>query len=171
MSHELRTPLIVVLGYSQLLLEVSTEPDTTEMATGIRKGGIRLLNTLNSILDLTRIESVRFELDLKTLNLLDEIKSVYDSFREAAAEKKLNFSMQIMNDQLFTKTDQRIFGNILKNLVNNAVKFTNKGGIIIICGIDENNMIYVTVKDTGIGIIKEHHEIIFEEFHQVSEGN
>jgi PAS domain S-box-containing protein len=170
MSHELRTPLIVVLGYSQLLLEVSNDPDTSEMATGIRKGGIRLLNTLNSILDLTRIESVRFELDLKIVNLVEEIKIVFESFQEAVAEKKLDYSMQVLNDKLLANTDQRIFSHILKNIINNAVKFTNEGNIVVICGLGKDKMIYVTVKDTGIGIEKDHHELIFKEFHQVSEG-
>jgi PAS domain S-box-containing protein len=170
MSHELRTPLIVVLGYSQLLEEVSTEPDMIKMAEGIRKGGVRLLNTLNSILDLTRIGSDRFELDIKVVDLLEEIKNIYDTFQEAASEKKIDYSIQILNNRLFTNTDQRIFGTILKNLIDNAIKFTTKGSVTIICGTETDQTVYVTVQDTGIGIAEEHQEAIFEEFHQVSEG-
>ena len=170
MSHELRTPLIVVLGYSQLLVEVSTDADIVKMADGIRKGGIRLLNTLNSILELTRIGSDRFELDLKIVDLIEEIKTIFEKFREAASEKNIDYSMQILNDHLLVTTDQRIFGTILNNLIDNAVKFTNEGSVTVICGIETDNMVYVTVKDSGIGIAETDKEVIFEEFHQVSEG-
>jgi PAS domain S-box-containing protein len=170
MSHELRTPLIVILGYSQLFSEISNNSDILKMADGIRKGGIRLLNTLNSILDLTRIGSDRFELDLKIVDLLDEIKNIYESFRETASTKKIDYSIQILQDHLYTNIDLRIFDTILKNLLDNAYKFTNIGSITIICGIEDDNMVFITVKDTGIGIAEIHHESIFEEFHQVSEG-
>jgi len=170
MSHELRTPLIVILGYSQLFLEVSNDPDTLKMADGIRKGGIRLLNTLNSILDLTRIGSDRFELDLKIVDLPEEIKNIYESFQETASAKKIEYSIQILKDHLYTNIDLRIFDTILKNLLDNAYKFTNMGSITVICGIEDDNMVYITVKDTGIGIAEIHQESIFEEFHQVSEG-
>jgi len=170
MSHELRTPLIVVLGYSQLLLEVSTDTDILKMADGIRKGGIRLLNTLNSILELTRIGSDRFELDLKIVDLIQETKNIYESFQAAASEKKISYTIQILNDHLFANTDQRIFGTILNNLIDNAFKFTNEGSVTVICGIETDRTVYVTVKDTGIGIAEDHQDAIFKEFHQISEG-
>jgi PAS domain S-box-containing protein len=170
MSHELRTPLIVILGYSQLIMEESNETTMSNMAAGIRKGGIRLLNAINSILDLSMIKSDNSELELNNVNIVDDIKNAFDTFQQAAQEKKIEYCLQILNDQLFTKMDQRVFRTIIENLIDNAIKFTNQGSITIISGVDSDNTIYVTVKDTGIGIAKEHHELIFEEFRQVSEG-
>jgi PAS domain S-box-containing protein len=170
MSHELRTPLIVILGYSQLIMEESLEPNTCDMATDIKKGGIRLLNAINSILDLSMIKSDNSDLELNNVNIADEIKNIFDAFQEAAQKKKIEYSLQKLNDRLFTKMDQRVFRTIIGNLIDNAIKFTNQGSITVISGIDSDNTIYITVKDTGIGMAAEHHEMIFEEFRQVSEG-
>ncbi len=170
MSHELRTPLIGILGYSEMLTAELKQLDLLEMAMGIRRSGNRLLNTLNLILDLTRIESDKFELNVKTTNLKNEIEFVYHIFYGAALEKKINFSMQFIDRRLYAKVDDRIFKIILENIINNAIKFTNKGSITIIAGIEKNETVYIEIKDTGIGIAKEHQDIIFEEFRQVSEG-
>lgn len=170
MSHELRTPLIGILGYSEMLKNELQQEDKKEMATGILRSGNRLLNTLNLILDLTKFESDRFELNMKRVNLVDEIKIAYEIFKGAAMDKKLNFYLRIEADTLIAKMDERMFKIILENLINNAIKFTNEGSITIIAGTEDNNTIFIRIEDTGIGIAKEHHDIIFEEFRQVSEG-
>lgn len=170
MSHELRTPLIGILGYAEMLCNELREQEKCEMAKGIIRSGNRLLYTLNLILDLTRFESDRFELNFKNVFLADEINAAYQTFLGAALEKKLDFSIKILQDGLYAYIDDRIFRVVLDNLIHNAIKFTNTGSITIIAGKEENNKVFVSVKDAGIGIAKEHHEIIFEEFRQVSEG-
>jgi PAS domain S-box-containing protein len=170
MSHELRTPLIGILGYSEMLKNDLQQEDKKEMAMGILRSGNRLLNTLNLILDLTKFESDRFELNLKKINLVDEIKIAYETFKGAAMDKKLDFLLRLENETLLAKMDERMFKIILENLINNAIKFTSKGSITIIAGIENNKIIFIRIEDTGIGIAKEHHDVIFEEFRQVSEG-
>jgi PAS domain S-box-containing protein len=170
MSHELRTPLIGILGYSEMLTAELKQLDLLEMAMGIRRSGNRLLNTLNLILDLTRIESDKFELNLKTTNLANEIEFVYHIFYGAALEKKISFTMQFIDRELYAKIDEHMFKIVLENIINNAIKFTNTGSITIIAGIEKGETVYIEIKDTGIGIAKEHQDIIFEEFRQVSQG-
>ena len=107
---------------------------------------------------------------MSRINLVDEIKLVYHTFRGAALDKKIDFRLNIKDDNLYAVVDDRMFRIIMENLVNNAIKFTDEGSITISAGIEKGNTIFVEVKDTGIGIAKEHHKIIFEEFRQVSEG-
>lgn len=170
MSHELRTPLIGILGYSDLLTDILEEEDKIEMAKGIKRSGKRLLNTLNMILNFTKIEADKYEIIFKPLKIKDELESVYKMFYGAAVEKNLDFSLQIKDPELTINIDSAFFAVIMENLINNAIKFTSKGYIKIIAGKIKGDMIEIKVKDTGIGIEKDHHEAIFEEFRQVSEG-
>ena len=170
MSHELRTPLIGILGYSEMLVENLFEAESIEMANGIKRSGNRLLNTLNLLLDLTRIESDKFEMVITENDIKEELEFVYKMFRGAALEKKLDFSLQMTDDDLTAKVDPSLVTVILENLVNNAVKFTKTGGITLIAGKENSGNIFIKVQDTGIGINKIHFEKIFEEFKQVSEG-
>jgi PAS domain S-box-containing protein len=170
MSHELRTPLIGILGYSEMLERELIHPDKLEMAHGIIRSGNRLLNTLNLILDLTRIESDRFEINLKIVNLIDEIYYTFNTFKGAAHEKGINFTKEIRNDKLYAKVDERMFRIIMENLINNAIKFTSRGSVKLIADIEDEKTICISVNDTGIGIPEDYLDVIFEEFRQVSEG-
>jgi PAS domain S-box-containing protein len=170
MSHELRTPLIGILGYSDILLDDLHVPESIEMVKGIRRGGRRLLNTLNLILDFTRIESDRLEVMLKQMDIVEPLTYAFSEFEGAAREKNLEYSLNILQDNLITNLDEHLFIIVMENLINNAVKFTRKGGIYLTTGINEENKIFVTVRDTGIGIDEKHIDIIFQEFRQVSEG-
>lgn len=170
MSHELRTPLIGILGYSDLLLENLTQAEHVDMAKGILRSGKRLLNTLNLILDLTRIESDKFELSISDKDIYEELEFVYNVFKGTASEKKLEFTLKKLDDNLIAKVDPSLVTVIIENLVNNAIKFTKTGGISIVAGKDDDKNIYVKVIDTGIGIDEKHFSKIFEEFRQVSEG-
>jgi PAS domain S-box-containing protein len=170
MSHELRTPLIGILGYSEMLANELIKPEKLEMAHGIIRSGNRLLNTLNLILDLTRIESDRFEINLKIVNLIDEIYYTFNTFKGAAHEKRIDFTKEIRNDKLYAKVDERMFRIIMENLINNAIKFTTRGSVKIIADIEDEKTICISVNDTGIGIPEDYLDLIFEEFRQVSEG-
>ncbi len=170
MSHELRTPLIGILGYSDILAENLNDKDYSEMAKGIKRSGNRLLNTLNLLLDLTRIKSDKHEMDILEKDILEELKFVYEMFRGAALEKKLDFSVKRTSEDLTAKVDSSMLIVILENLVNNAIKFTSRGSVSIITGKENNKEIFIKVKETGIGIEEKNFDKIFEEFKQVSEG-
>ncbi len=170
MSHELRTPLIGILGYSDMLAEKLSGTENVEMAKGIVRSGKRLLNTLNLVLDLTKIESDKMDAELSNINIIDEISFVFNMFKGIAIEKKLDYSLQILNDELTAKVDPNMLRVILENLINNAVKFTNAGKISVTAGKASNEQVFITVEDTGIGIDEKNFSKIFEEFRQVSEG-
>ncbi|MBA4318871.1 MAG: hypothetical protein C0412_10760, partial [Flavobacterium sp.] len=170
MSHELRTPLIGILGYSDLLADVLSEEENIEMAKGIKRSGKRLLNTLNMILNFTKIESEKNEITLRELNIADEIETIYKMFKGAAIEKNLQISMEILDHDLTISIDPLFLAIILENLVNNAIKFTLNGFIKIIAGKVENDCVFIKVQDSGIGIEEKHYNVIFEEFRQISEG-
>jgi PAS domain S-box-containing protein len=170
MSHELRTPLIGILGYSDLLADTITDEENIEMAHGIKRSGKRLLNTLNMILNFTKIESEKYEIALKPVNIAEELEIIYKMFYGAAIEKNLQYLLTIENRNLFVNVDHSFLAVIIENLVNNALKFTENGGIQIIAGIEKDDKVFIKVQDTGIGIEEQYFDAIFQEFKQVSEG-
>ncbi len=168
MSHELRTPLIGILGYSDLLSEILKDEELVEMSKGIKRSGKRLLNTLNMILNFTKIESEKYQIVLKRLDVKDELETIEKMFRGAAIDKHIEMVLQCP-DGMYINSDPSFFAVILENLVNNAIKFTERGSVSIEAGKEGNN-VFIRIKDTGIGIDKDNLGIIFEEFRQVSEG-
>jgi signal transduction histidine kinase len=173
MSHELRTPLVGILGYSGLLSQELSTPDFKEMAEGINRTGNRLLNTLSMVLDLARIESDEFEINITEVNLHDELRDIYNSFKGAVLVKKINFKL-IFSDKIdFINTDEGMLKVIIENLVNNAIKFTKEGEISIQTEElvkDDQEYVKISINDSGIGIKESEIPEIFEEFKQLSEG-
>ncbi|HVW94782.1 MAG TPA: two-component regulator propeller domain-containing protein [Mucilaginibacter sp.] len=172
MSHEIRTPMNGVLGMTSLLFETSLTEEQREYADIIRISGENLLNVINDILDFSKIESGQMELDHHAFDLRYCIEDVLDLFSEAAAKKQLNLLYQIA-PQVPEKLvgDQLRVRQILLNLVNNSIKFTSKGEILIevaLIGTPENEVnISFRVSDTGIGIAEEKIERLFKAFSQV----
>ncbi|MBP9581298.1 MAG: response regulator [Ignavibacteriaceae bacterium] len=169
MSHELRTPMIGILGYSDLLIAEIENDNHKKMAKAIHDSGQRLIDTLNLILDLSRLEANKHNIDYKVVNLNELVKSVKFHFQAAAGRKKLFLKVSFPNYDVIARTDPRMLRDVMNNLINNALKFTNDGGVFITLEVFHRNFI-ITVKDTGIGIPEESLELIFEEFRQVSEG-
>ncbi len=169
MSHELRTPMIGILGYSDLLIAEIENDNHKKMAKAIHDSGQRLIDTLNLILDLSRLEANKHNIDFKIVNLNELVKSVKFHFEAAAGRKKLFLKVSFPNYDVIARTDPRMLRDVMNNLINNALKFTNDGGVFITLEVFHRNFI-ITVKDTGIGIPEESLELIFEEFRQVSEG-
>lgn len=171
MSHELRTPLIGVLGYAEILMEEFKNTTYEEMASIIFQSGNRLLETLNSILTISKIESENFAIKFSYFDLINVIKEVVAVFHSLAIKKNIQISIQCSQEDMIIYSDSKIIREILNNLVNNAVKYTEKGSVIIQATINfDLNKLFLSVTDTGIGIPEEKIEIIFEEFRQVSEG-
>ncbi len=173
MSHELRTPLVGILGFAELLRDNITDTEMSQMAQRIYASGKRLLETLNSILDLSRIEANKLELKPDYINICRVVRENIMQYEALAKSKNLYLKPQIAEEEIISFLDDRILHQILNNLINNAIKFTKTGGVTVSVEreLKENNdYVAIKVKDTGIGIPEESLPKIFEEFRQVSEG-
>lgn len=175
MSHELRTPMVAILGFSELLSANAKEQDVRDMSTMINNGGKRLMDTLNMILDLSRLESDKMEIRKSKIDLRNVIDEEIDLYTPTAEMKNLYLKKEIKDGEYFLKTDEKLIRGILDNLINNAIKFTSKGGITlslktIVSETGEKESYEISVSDTGIGIPEKSRKIIFDEFRQASEG-
>ncbi len=173
MSHELRTPLIGILGYSDILKDELAGSNLAEMAEIIQISGTRLLDTLNMVLNLSRIEADRLPMEYNIFNAIDTVKEILALFKALAEKKGLYLKLNNTIPKIEVNLDQRMFREVINNLVNNALKYTNKGGVTITVYIDHRGneqWLNLKVIDTGIGIPRESQKYIFDEFRQVSEG-
>ncbi|MHC5937608.1 response regulator [Nostoc sp.] len=176
MSHELRTPLNSLLILARLLADNSLSNLTdkqVEYSRTIYSAGTDLLELINDILDLAKIESGTMSLDIEQILFADLQTSLEQTFREVAQNKKLNFTIEL--DQklpLTISNDSKRLQQVLKNLLANAFKFTEEGGVNLQISMAteaaevDNSMIAFAVSDTGIGIPAEKQKIIFEAFQQ-----
>lgn len=172
-SHELRTPLNSILGFSELLCD-KTFGDLNEKQlkyTGyIHKSGQHLLALINDILDLSKIEAGRMEVRPEKFSVHDVIKEIHSIITPLAVKKKINMELNIDNSVSTITADERMFRQIIYNLVSNAVKFTNEGGYVNIKAVSNDYSLQVSVIDTGIGIKKEDMNSLFKEFKQIRTG-
>ncbi|MEQ1886070.1 MAG: response regulator [Bryobacteraceae bacterium] len=170
MSHELRTPLNTILGFSELLAEGSAGAlnDKQKRFLGhIQRDATHLLELINDILDLSKIEAGRMELHLEKFPMAVAAAEVLTSVRPLAATKNLTLDSDI-DTQLVLHADRVRFKEILYNLFSNAIKFTPAGGRVWIETSVSDGNAYVVVGDTGIGIASEDQTAIFESFRQAS---
>jgi CheY-like chemotaxis protein/signal transduction histidine kinase/HAMP domain-containing protein len=186
MSHELRTPLNSLLLLSQTLFENKNgnlSSEQVESAGIIQSSGNDLLNLINEILDLSKIEAGRMSLQLGTVQTSDIAESVRASFGHMADKKGLRLEVSIRNDAPTGLTsDRKRIEQIVRNLISNAIKFTDSGGVTVTfarpaldanlseSGLSAGESLSIEVKDTGIGIAPENQKIIFEAFQQVDGG-
>ncbi len=173
MSHELRTPLIGILGYSEILAEEVENEECVRMIQTIRGSGERLKNTLNMILDLSKVEGKHIQLINEEIDLEVLVGNCVELFEGAAKHKGLYLNFTAPPEKLFASLDKRLLVDVMNNLIKNAIVYTEKGGITVTMDVVSDNAgrwTNIAVHDTGIGIDKKNHELIFEEFRQVSEG-
>ncbi|MFA7419047.1 MAG: ATP-binding protein [Melioribacteraceae bacterium] len=173
MSHEFRTPLISILGFSELLEYDLTDKEQIEMVHAIQSGGKRLLNSLESILLLSHLESSNLNFAMKKVNIIPLIHSSVKLFTSEARKKFLDLNFESSLVEIMVSTEEKYFSQTINHLVDNAIKYTAAGEIRITLDYTiENNMDYVliSIHDTGIGIDEEDQAIIFEAFRQASEG-
>ncbi|MFN6482198.1 MULTISPECIES: response regulator [unclassified Nostoc] len=170
MSHELRTPLNSLLILARLLADNSLNNLTekqVEYSRTIYSAGTDLLELINDILDLAKIESGTMSLDIEQIAFTDLETSLEQTFRQVAHNKELSFTIEL--DEKLPPTiynDSKRLQQVLKNLLANAFKFTEKGGVKLQIAQADNLMIAFAVSDTGIGIPAEKQKIIFEAFQQ-----
>lgn len=169
MSHEFRTPMSAILGFSDILREELNNTDHISMIKDIHSSAKRLLNTLNSILELSHLESADFKANPVNINVSAVVASMSDTFHKLSNYKNLSFTLDVDDGECFCFLDEEILRQIISNIFDNSVKYTHKGGIgLKVCSADNHCNIIIT--DTGIGITKENQKVIFNEFRQVSEG-
>ena len=170
MSHEIRTPLTGIIGFTSHLAGRVGDHERTYVEL-IERSGHRLMDTLESILTLARLESGRVSMELKAHNLAEETEEIVQLFAPRAAEKGLDLSVDIAEDarSAFANLDIGAFGSILQNLIGNAIKFTAEGGVRVYVFLRDDD-IGISVTDTGIGISEEFIDHLFDPFKQESSG-
>jgi GAF domain-containing protein len=170
MSHELRTPLNAIIGFSEVLLQGifgDVNEKQREYLTDVLGSGQHLLSLINDILDLSKIEAGRMDLDLSTFALRDALESGVTIVRERAARHGIQLSTVVAKDVGAIEADERKVKQILYNLLSNAVKFTPDGGRVEVSVRADNGDVRIEVRDTGIGVGASDQERIFDEFRQV----
>jgi signal transduction histidine kinase len=170
MSHELRTPLNAIIGFSDVLLQGMFGEMTdkqTEYLRDILASGQHLLSLINDILDLSKIEAGRMDLELTDFHLPTAIDDALLLMRERAGRRGLSLERHMDEGLGEIRADQRKVKQVLLNLLSNAVKFTPEGGRIDVRVALGDGAVEISVTDTGIGIAPGDHEAVFEEFKQV----
>jgi signal transduction histidine kinase len=169
MSHELRTPLAAILGYAELMQEGFYEPQgpkSLDALTRIRANGKHLLGLINSVLDIAKIESGQFSLNLSEYALDSVVETVRSATEALAQTKKLVLNTDVAASLPIGLGDEQRLTQVLLNLVGNAIKFTDRGEVRVTAKA-VNGHFTVSVKDTGPGIPEAEQKRIFEQFHQV----
>ncbi|MCH7826475.1 MAG: response regulator [Bacteroidetes bacterium] len=173
MSHELRTPLVGILGFAEIIEEEIEDPELKKLTGFILEDQQRLLNTVDSILDLSVIEANKKEVNYEPVNLVEKANNTFIRYKKAADKKNLDLSVSIKKQPDPIKADRKLLAQVLNNLVDNAIKFTKQGEVKIVIDEKEINDIkygVVRIIDSGIGIPQDCINFIFEEFRQLSEG-
>ena len=172
MSHEIRTPMNGILGFAELLKEPNlTVEEQQDFIQTIQISGASMLNTINSIVDMSKIDSGLMKVDIKETNINEKIEFTYKFFKPEAEIKGLQFLFKngLPSKEAIIKTDNEKVYGILTNLVKNAIKFTYEGSIEFGYEKKEKYLEFF-VKDTGVGIPQNQQQIIFERFRQGSES-
>ncbi|HEX5000458.1 MAG TPA: PAS domain S-box protein, partial [Terriglobia bacterium] len=168
MSHELRTPMNAVIGFVDLLAEESAGPLTPKQKRflgHIHRAGDHLLRLVENILDYSRIEAGRFQLDCHEFEARPIVQEVVAGITQIDREKAVRVVVDVPSD-FRVYADRQRFRQILYNLTSNAMKFTPKGGRVVISAWRDENLAYLSVQDTGVGIAPDQLGPVFQEFHQ-----
>ena len=166
-SHDIRTPLNAILGYSELLQDgIESKPEKEEALKSIRASGTTLLQLVNDVLDLAKMDSEKMTFHPEPVRLTDLTDEVFASFRMAANAKGIELRNKTAGLPLVLLDEHR-FRQILFNLVGNAVKFTKKGSVTVAASYDDEKNLEVSVSDTGCGIAADMLERILDPFVQV----
>jgi PAS domain S-box-containing protein len=172
-THEIHTPLNIILGYADLMAERLTELDDArakDYADPVRRAGRRLLDTVGSILEISKIESGAYPLDAKPIMLAEFVERLLGEFKILAERKGLVLRAEIDEPQASVSFDEGCLANALTNLLQNAIKFTERGEVAVWLGRDARAALCLEVRDTGVGIEADYLPHIFEVFSQENPG-
>ncbi len=171
MSHELRTPLNAIIGFSDVLLQKmfgELNEQQADYLEDIRSSGSHLLTLINDILDLSKIEAGRMELEVAPFSLVAALNNAVTLVRERAQSHGIKLALEVAPELDTVVADERKLKQVVVNLLANAVKFTPDGGTVSLRAARENGEVRLSVHDTGIGIAAADQQRIFEEFQQAS---
>ncbi len=172
MSHELRTPLNSIIGFAGILQQELPGPlneEQKKQLAMLRNSARHLLDLINDVLDLSKIEADQLTLSCTEFDLRETVQRVYTSMKITAESKGLNLAMDISPEVGVIRSDQRRVEQILLNLIGNAVKFTDKGDIAVTCRVNDGSVQFA-VADSGIGIREEDLGSLFKPFRQLESG-
>jgi two-component system, NtrC family, sensor kinase len=170
MSHELRTPLNAIIGFSEVLAEKmfgELNEKQEEYSKDIHASGQHLLSLINDILDLSKIEAGRMELELSDFHLPTALDSALTLVRERAGRRSIALHLSVDERLGPIQADERKVRQVVLNLLSNAIKFTPEGGRIEVAAVAKDGLVEIAVSDTGVGIAPGDQEAVFEEFRQV----
>ena len=170
MSHELRTPLNAIIGFSEVLLERmfgEVNAKQTEYLQDILSSGQHLLSLINDILDLSKVEAGRMELEPSEFHLPTALEDALTLVRERASRREIDVKLIVDEGIGALRADERKVKQVMLNLLSNAIKFTPEGGRVDVRARSADGFAQVSVTDTGIGIAPEDQDAVFDEFRQV----
>lgn len=169
-SHELRTPIFSIQGFIETLLDGAIDDPTVnrDFLEKARRHTIRLNNLLNDLIEISRIESGEMKMSFRYFNIEDFLKQVVDEMKSEAEKKGIDFRyLENKSRDVEALGDKERLKQVMINLVDNALKYTDNGGKVDVYFEDGENLVTVFVKDTGCGIAQEHMPRIFERFYRV----
>ncbi len=174
MSHEIRTPLNIILNFAEILKEdmnFEMDQEKKDIYEIMRNSGMRLIHTVDAVLGIAQLQSGTYNPKFKSIDLYSDIlEKLYKEYRIKAQSKNLLLILKKETDYSKIYTDEFCVTQIFSNLIDNAIKYTDKGSVEILLGNDENSSLCVTVSDTGIGISKEFLPFVFDSFRREEKG-
>ncbi|CAN5496056.1 hypothetical protein BH09PLA1_BH09PLA1_10430 [soil metagenome] len=170
-SHDIRTPANAISLLAELMQRAASSPamngEIPEIAGDLKRSAHTLVDLVSDVLDITRFDSGKVDLQESVVSLTELISEECRPLQQAAREKGLSFECQLPSGRLNVRTDRVKLSRILTNLISNAIKFTDKGGITISIAKNEDGSVSISVRDTGCGIPREHHDRVFDEYFQL----
>ena len=165
-SHEMRTPLTPIIGYSRILLKEINDVSSKEKLEIIHTSGVKLLNFTNELLDFSKIESGKVDLNYETFNIRKLFQDIYHEHIDLAKMKHIDFKIDYLHANVSIYSDKIKIYEIAKNIIHNAIKYTEKG--FVLCDVFvEKNTLFFNIYDSGIGMSEENIKNIFESFVQI----
>lgn len=174
-SHELKTPINVIYGAHQLLdIQLNNDVHNIEKCKTynamIKQNSFRLIRLINNILDMTKIDDTVYEIRRENLDIVESVENIVSSVSEFIQEKEISIIFDTDVEENIIAFDPDKLERIILNLISNAIKFTDCGGTIFVTIYTKPRYVYISVKDTGIGIDEAHQKIIFDRFAQIDDS-
>ncbi|MBO7515033.1 MAG: hypothetical protein J6T47_05385 [Lachnospiraceae bacterium] len=168
-SHELKTPLTAISGYAELIeSDMGSAEDRKHFADEIHRNSNRLLMLIDDIIRLSELDTAQIQVDMENVNLLEIAQSCVENLKTSAADHKV--TLHVDGKPAHMKADRTMMEELIFNLCDNAIRYNNEGGEVFVNVSANRGVVLLSVKDTGIGIPKEHQDRIFERFYRVDKS-